>query len=160
MGYKNYVSVYCEGTKVVKNYNYEDEGHPFKNTTYGLNFQDNSFDTKVITVKISSCEDKIHYVYSNDNFNEINFQFRNWTFEEEPEEEPDQLFTFIAKQNLKIIFLENQYISDKDARGLYKIEYFSIDLKNGKDETDFVKKTFDSLEYKYFYNCCGGIRVW
>lgn len=139
MGYRNYVSVYCEGKKVVKNYDYEFVEHPFKNIPYGLHFQDNSFENKTITVKIHSCENKIFYVYSNKCFSEIKFQVKTW----EGEIDDDQLFVFKAKEDLKISFLEYQYSVEDYFDYFFEFKCFTINLKDNMVD----KKSFEKIEF-------------
>lgn len=102
MGYKNYISAYCNGTKVFKNY--EVAGHPKKNAPYALRFIDNAFDGKSISVKIHSCQNEIDFVFSNMNFEDIQFTSELWPTSKE---NPDQCFRFVAARGLYIVFYED-----------------------------------------------------
>lgn len=109
MGYRNYVSVYCEETKLFKNYDVHD--HPYKNAPYALRFVDDIYDGKSITVKCHSCNDKIHFVFANMDLQTIQFKACFWRRKDYNEDTEsgsvhDQLFTFVAKRGLFIVFYE------------------------------------------------------
>ncbi|CCV01803.1 hypothetical protein IIV22_126R [Invertebrate iridescent virus 22] len=154
MGYKNYISVYCEGKKIVKNYDYTD--HPYKNTPYGLHFNDDSFENQTITVKIHSCENRIHYVFIDKTFSDINFQ-SSYLYRENDDDTYDQLFKFTPKRNLKICFFENCYIKEQELCYIHKSgslnwEYFPINLSGGKlDENNFKAKKYVCINKKWVY---------
>ncbi|AUS94138.1 hypothetical protein [Trichoplusia ni ascovirus 6b] len=60
MGYINYITVYCENKRITDNSSFLRE-----NLCYGLHFPDNcKTDDKTISVRVRSCENRIHYIYT------------------------------------------------------------------------------------------------
>lgn len=102
MGYMNYVSVYCDGSRLVDNYNCA--GHPWKNSPYGVLFEDATETVgKQASVRIRSCENRIYFVFANQALRDFSCRV----------DDADQMqhFEFTVAEGLLVVFLENQYVT-------------------------------------------------
>lgn len=144
MGWKNYISVYCDDKLVLRNYNninYKD--HPKKNSPYVVCFNENTkFIDKTISVRVISCENRIYFLLTN----------QPLSYSLETEENKNhllskcQFFKFQAKPGLKIKFYEDLYIKDNYEKLINEeLEHFEMDC----DEQFITNIKKGHFEYVY-----------
>ena len=113
-------------------------------------------DNQTVTVKIHSCENRIHYVFTSKKFSDINFQ-SSYLYREN-DGEYDQLFTFTPKRNLEICFFENCYIKEQELfyiheSGTLDWKYFPININNSlPDESNFKVEKYVCMNKKWVYS--------
>lgn len=129
MGFKNWISVYCKDREIIKNYK-NTEDHPLKNRWYGIHIDDDSLDGQQLSVRVSSCETSIHYVFCNHPLFEIKFQ----SFHSD-ERDDMNIFYFEARKGMKICFIEHQFarvedVFDEDHNLKVMYSYIPMSIRN------------------------------
>lgn len=167
MGYKNYVSVYCDNRELIKNYS--KHYYPLKNAPYALSFESYKYndDTaytlkdRSFSVRVTSCENRVHYVFSNIDLNKIDFSLDVVQRSSDNSEYVQIYFKGPSKDTI-IMMYENQYTNDeeilKDLKNNELIaEYLPITLSSLHIAYDTRTYDYESFQVKYVYSVKSGL---